>query len=36
MDVGPKRDLVGELSKAVKSSGLKMGLYYSIIEWESS
>ncbi len=36
MDVGPKRDLVGELSEAVKSSGLKMGLYYSIIEWESS
>jgi len=35
-DIGPKRDLVGELSKAVKSAGLKMGLYYSIIEWESS
>lgn len=36
MDIGPKRDLVGELTSAVKSSGLKMGLYYSIIEWESS
>lgn len=36
MDVGPKRDIVGELSMAVKSAGLKMGLYYSIIEWESS
>lgn len=36
MDVGPKRDLVGDLTNAVKSAGLKMGLYYSIIEWESS
>jgi alpha-L-fucosidase len=35
MDVGPGRDLVGELSRAVKSVGLRMGLYYSIIEWES-
>lgn len=34
MDVGPKRDLVGELSTAVRNEGLKMGLYYSIIEWE--
>jgi alpha-L-fucosidase len=36
MDVGPHRDLVGELTEAVKKEGLKMGLYYSIIEWESS
>ena len=36
MDVGPKRDLVGDLSKAVRATGLKMGLYYSNIEWESS
>jgi len=36
MDVGPKRDLVGELTQEVKAAGLKMGLYYSIIEWESS
>ena len=35
MDVGPGRDLVGELTRAVKSAGLKMGLYYSIIDWES-
>lgn len=34
--IGPKRDIVGELSTAVKNSGLKMGLYYSIIEWESN
>lgn len=36
MEVGPKRDLVGELTDAVRSKGLKMGLYYSNIEWESS
>ena len=35
MEIGPERDLVGELSSAVKSTGLRMGLYYSIIEWES-
>ena len=35
MDIGPMRDLVGELTRAVRSAGLKMGLYYSIIEWES-
>jgi alpha-L-fucosidase len=36
MDVGPKRDLVGDLTKAVRARGLRMGLYYSIIEWESN
>lgn len=35
MDTGPKRDLLGELSTAVRRQGLRMGLYYSIIEWES-
>ena len=35
MDTGPKRDLVGELTEAVRAKGLRMGLYYSIIEWES-
>jgi len=33
VDVGPKRDLVGELSAAVRKKGLKMGLYYSLSEW---
>jgi len=33
MVLGPKRDLVGELSKEVKGYGLKMGLYYSFYEW---
>jgi alpha-L-fucosidase len=36
MDVGPHRDLVGDLTEAVRAEGMKMGLYYSIIEWESS
>lgn len=36
VDIGPKRDLVGELTTAVKKKGLKMGLYYSMIEWEST
>ena len=36
VDSGPRRDLVGELTKAVRANGLRMGLYYSIIEWESN
>jgi len=33
MDVGAKRDLVGELTTAVKKTEVKMGLYYSLYEW---
>jgi alpha-L-fucosidase len=33
VDVGPKRDLVGELSGAVRREGLEMGFYYSLYEW---
>lgn len=29
VDRGPKRDLIGEISSAVKSEGLHLGLYYS-------
>lgn len=36
ISTGPHRDLVGDLTKAVRAKGLKMGLYYSIIEWEST
>lgn len=36
MDTGPQRDLVGELTEAVRKKGLKMGLYYSCIEWETN
>ena len=32
-DAGPKRDLVGELTEAVRKKGLRMGLYYSLYEW---
>ncbi|MCE5347383.1 MAG: alpha-L-fucosidase [Bacteroidales bacterium] len=33
MDVGPHRDLCGDLTNAVKSIGLHMGFYYSLYEW---
>ena len=33
MDVGPHRDLAGDLSRAVKAKGLDMGFYYSLYEW---
>jgi alpha-L-fucosidase len=36
LDTGPQRDLVGELADAVRKQGMRMGLYYSIPEWESS
>lgn len=34
-ETGPKRDLVGELSESVRKTGLKMGLYYSLPEWNN-
>lgn len=33
VDVGPHRDLAGDLSKAVRGAGLRMGYYYSLYEW---
>jgi len=33
VDVGPHRDLCGELTKSVKTIGLHMGFYYSLYEW---
>jgi alpha-L-fucosidase len=34
MDVGPKRDLVGDLANAIRNStSLKFGLYHSLYEW---
>lgn len=33
VDVGPHRDLAGDLSAAVKEKGLHMGFYYSLYEW---
>lgn len=33
VDVGPHRDLCGDLTAAVKKAGLRMGFYYSLYEW---
>ena len=33
MDVGPLRDLVGDLTTSVRAAGLHMGLYHSLREW---
>lgn len=33
VDVGPHRDLAGDLTNAVKAKGLHMGFYYSLYEW---
>jgi alpha-L-fucosidase len=30
---GPKRNIVGELTKSVRNQGIKMGFYYSLAEW---
>lgn len=32
-ELGPKRDIVGDLMEANRCSGLKAGLYYSLPEW---
>lgn len=36
MDVGPNRDILGDLTIAVRKQGLKMGIYYSLMEWETT
>jgi alpha-L-fucosidase len=33
MDIGPRRDICGELNQAVRKQGLHMGYYYSLYEW---
>jgi alpha-L-fucosidase len=33
VDIGPHRDLAGDLAQAVRAHGLKMGFYYSLYEW---
>lgn len=33
VDAGPHRDLLGDLTSAVRNKGLKMGYYYSLLEW---
>jgi alpha-L-fucosidase len=33
VDIGPHRDLCGDLTTSVKKQGLHMGFYYSLYEW---
>jgi len=33
---GPKRNIVKDLTEAVRATGLKMGFYYSLAEWRNS
>jgi len=33
VDIGPHRDLAGDLARAVVDKGVKMGFYYSLYEW---
>jgi alpha-L-fucosidase len=33
VEIGPKRDLIGELADATRARGLKFGFYYSLYEW---
>ncbi|XP_075765234.1 tissue alpha-L-fucosidase [Pelodiscus sinensis] len=33
MDVGPHRDLVGELGQALRERNIRYGLYHSLLEW---
>jgi alpha-L-fucosidase len=33
VDAGPRRDLLGDLTTAVRNRGIKMGFYYSLYEW---
>jgi alpha-L-fucosidase len=33
VDIGPHRDLAGDLAQAVRAHGLRMGFYYSLYEW---
>lgn len=35
VETGPQRDLVGDLTKAVRETDVRMGLYYSLYEWRN-
>lgn len=32
-EIGPQRDVLGELTESVRKRGLKMGMYFSLYEW---
>jgi alpha-L-fucosidase len=34
--IGSRRDIVRDLAEAIRNVGLKFGLYYSFLEWEST
>ncbi len=33
VDIGPKRDILGELTRAMRKKSIRMGIYYSLYEW---
>jgi alpha-L-fucosidase len=33
MDIGPRRDLLGDLFKSVRKTSVRAGMYYSLYEW---
>jgi len=33
VEIGPRRDLFGDLTTAVRAKELRMGIYYSLYEW---
>jgi alpha-L-fucosidase len=33
VEIGPQRDLMGELAEATRAHGMKFGFYYSLYEW---
>ncbi len=35
VDIGPHRDLLGDLTQSVRNKGLRMGYYYSLLEWKN-
>ncbi len=34
VDIGPKKDLIAPLAKAVRNQQMRFGLYYSLLEWD--
>ncbi len=35
VDVGPKRNIVGEMATAIRDNDIRLGLYYSLPEWNN-